>query len=105
MPSGLATSSGACASASSPCLFDVVGDPLEKTNLAIDTSNSTIAQLLHAMQERLDYHRKRTYSLDIDHTNYTAAQYCDIIKQQRWVQPFGYAPAVAMVSDGFALTV
>jgi hypothetical protein len=70
-----------CANVHSPCLFDIQDDVLEKVNLAANLStpngsitNATIAAVLKAMRARIEYHVKRSYPLDIDHTNYTAAQ-------------------------------
>jgi hypothetical protein len=48
--------------------------------------------VLRRMLQRIEYHSNRTFPGDIDHTNYTAEDYCNIVKRDKWVQPFGYAP-------------
>jgi hypothetical protein len=73
----------------SPCVYNVRVDVNESHNLANDPAfNATVALL----RSRLEYHTQRAWTAPIDHTNYTAAQYCDIVRAAGWVQPYGYAP-------------
>ena len=60
-----------------PCLYDVVNDPTESTNLASSSAHQAVLAQLRA---RIAYHAPRTFDRAIDHSNYTAAQYCQIVK-------------------------
>ena len=72
-----------------PCVYNVVNDINESVNLANDPAfNATLAML----RARLAYYEQRAWTVPIDHTNYTAAQYCTLVRDAGWVQPYGYAP-------------
>ena len=79
-----------------PCLYDVVNDPTENVNLANSSAHQAV---LAQLRERIAFHTPRTYDFAIDHTNWTAAQYCQIVKGELpavskglWAEPFGFAP-------------
>ena len=80
--------STACTEAE-PCIYNVVADVNESVNLFGDPAYSGVVAQLRA---RVAYHSARQWRAPIDHTNYTAAQYCGLVKRAGWVQPFGYAP-------------
>jgi hypothetical protein len=75
--------------AEAPCVYDVVHDVNESINLALDPAyNATVAML----QSRVAFHQQQAWTGPIAKTNFTAAQYCDIVRAANWVLPFGYAP-------------
>lgn len=74
-----------CASRDQPCVYNVVTDVAESTNLfGNPTYNATIVHLM----ERVDYHLGRYANFSIDHSNQSAAAYCDAVNALQWVQPF-----------------
>eukprot|EP00041_Stephanoeca_diplocostata_P021628 m.506217 g.506217 ORF g.506217 m.506217 type:complete len:737 (+) comp21873_c0_seq4:28-2238(+) len=78
-----------CASRASPCVFNVVTDVNESHNLfGVAAYKAVVDDLL----ARVDAQLNRTFNHSIDHTNVTAAQYCTIVQEAKWVKPFGYAP-------------
>lgn len=75
----------ACSSRDEPCVYNVVNDVAESVNLYGNPKYAaTVAHLL----QRVDYHLSRYSNFSIDHSNHTAAVYCDAVKAQNWVQPF-----------------
>ena len=69
-------------------------------NLAANLShNGTlspgIAAVVMRLQASIEHHANRSYPYDIDHSNFSTDQYCDIVKRDKWVKPFGYAPPPA----------
>lgn len=67
-----------CASRASPCVFNVATDVNESHNLfGVAAYKAVVDELL----SRVDGHLARVFNYSIDHTNITAAQYCDIVEQ------------------------
>jgi len=77
---------GACVDEEHPCVFDVVKDVNESTNLAKDPR---YANVVSALKERIQIHLKMYFNQSIDYAKgVTPEQYCAIVKKDNWVQPF-----------------
>lgn len=71
-----------------PCMFNVRTDVNESVNLAELPEHQDTRKHI---ESRILYHFGRQYNRDIDHTNVTTEEYCAIVKQALWAEPYGYA--------------
>ena len=67
----------------SPCLFNIKDDPEERTDLSTKHPD-----IVADIQNRLKEYVENKYTGGLDKAKTSQNDYCEFIKEKRWVQPY-----------------